>query len=80
MTTPYIRAMRTVVCPYCQRVRSTDNLHQTKPRIKCKPCFESRGKPGFDAGRSTLLEERAELDRQARAAAADERRAKRRMP
>jgi len=45
MTTPYIRAMRTVICPYCQRVRSTDNLHQTKPRIKCKPCFEK--KQGF---------------------------------
>jgi hypothetical protein len=42
MTTPYIRAMRTVTCPYCMQLRSTDNLHQTKPRIKCKPCAEKR--------------------------------------
>lgn len=40
----YIKATRTLTCPYCWEVRSVDNIHQTSPRVKCKPCFERRGK------------------------------------
>ena len=40
----YLKATRTVICPYCWQTRSVENLHQTKPRVKCKPCFENRGK------------------------------------
>lgn len=40
----YLRATRTVVCPYCWTLRSVENLHQVKPRVKCKPCHEQIGK------------------------------------
>ncbi len=39
----YIKAARTVICQYCSKIRSTENLYQTKPRIKCNECNEKRG-------------------------------------
>ncbi len=38
----YIKNVRTVFCVYCSRERSTENLYQTKPRIKCMSCHEKR--------------------------------------
>jgi len=38
----YYNATRTVICQYCSKIRSTENLHQIKPRIKCKDCHENR--------------------------------------
>ena len=40
----YMRVTRTVICPYCWTLRSIDNLHQVKPRVKCKPCFAGKRK------------------------------------
>lgn len=39
----YLKAARTVICQYCSKVRSTQNLYQTKPRIKCMDCFNKAG-------------------------------------
>lgn len=41
----YIKVTRTVVCPYCWEIRSIDNIHQTSPRVKCKPCWQKRKRP-----------------------------------
>ena len=38
----FLKATGTVICPYCSRIRNRNNLHQVKPRIKCKPCHEKK--------------------------------------
>lgn len=39
----YLKAARTVICQYCSKIRSTENLYQTKPRIKCNDCHNKAG-------------------------------------
>lgn len=34
----YWGAARTVICPYCNTIRSVENIVQRTPRIKCKVC------------------------------------------
>ena len=41
----YLKVTRTLTCPYCWEVRSIDNIHQTSPRVKCKPCYQKRRRP-----------------------------------
>lgn len=38
----YRKAANTLICPYCMKVRARDNIHQFKPRLKCKPCVAAR--------------------------------------
>lgn len=38
----FLKATGTVICPYCSQIRNINNLHQVKPRIKCKPCYEKK--------------------------------------
>lgn len=38
----FLKATGTVICPYCSMIRNRNNLHQVKPRIKCKPCYEKK--------------------------------------
>lgn len=40
----YLKVARTVICPYCWELRAADNIHQFKPRVKCKPCYTNRKK------------------------------------
>lgn len=39
----YYKATRNVICQYCSKIRSVENIHQIRPRIKCKSCHEKRG-------------------------------------
>lgn len=34
----YWGATRTVICPYCNKIRNVENIVQRKPRIKCAVC------------------------------------------
>lgn len=36
----YLKATRTVICQSCSKIRSTENIYQIKPRIKCLHCHE----------------------------------------
>jgi hypothetical protein len=42
VTSGYWNATRTVICQYCSKIRSVENIHTRKPRIKCKFCHEKR--------------------------------------
>jgi ribosomal protein S27E len=36
----FLKATRTIICPGCSKIRSRENIHTFKPRIKCKHCHE----------------------------------------
>jgi hypothetical protein len=38
----YHKVTRTITCPYCMKLRTSDNIHTYRPRVKCKPCFAAR--------------------------------------
>lgn len=39
-TAGYYKAATTLICQSCSKIRSTENIKQFKPRIKCKECCE----------------------------------------
>lgn len=39
----YLKAATTLICQYCSKIRSTHNLYQIRPRVKCMDCHSKSG-------------------------------------